>query len=139
MAGVTSLLAVGGGIDIVQANPSLQAFSQSLNATNEIQIYGQVPQPQQMRKGYLVFQQYGDRVIGATYQPLSEFSCFVGELKNHQLDINYLSPLGQEPYATQIPLSNLHNLNTPSADDKRMLNTCLQQPAIALNSETESR
>lgn len=139
MAGVASLIAIGGGINVVRANPTVQAFNQSLNATNEIQIYGQVPQPQQIRKGYLVFQRYGDQVVGATYQPLSEFSCFVGELKNYQLDIDYLSPQGQPLNTTQIDLLNLHRFNTPSADDKRMLSTCLQQPALALTPETKSR
>lgn len=137
MVGVASLLAMGGGIDIVQANPTVHAFNQPLNPTSEIQIYGQVPQPNQIQKGYIVYQRFGDQVIGAAYQPRSEFDCFVGDLKNHRLDIDFLSPQGQTNYAAQIELSDLHNLNTPSADDKRILNTCLQQTDISLNPATK--
>ncbi|WP_110988531.1 hypothetical protein [Acaryochloris thomasi] len=132
ITGILGSLTVGGVAGIVQANSTLQASNQRSSsapaaATNAIQFYGQTPQPNQLRKGYVVFQQQDSQVVGAYYQPRSEFSCFVGDLENRRLDVDLLSPQGQKRDEAQILLSTLHDLDSPDANARRILGVCRQQ------------
>lgn len=132
IASVIGVLAAVGVADTGQADPTLQASNQRPSTlpaatTSAIQFYGQVPQPNQLRQGYVVFQQQDNQVVGAYYHPRSEFSCFVGDLEDRQLDVDLMSPQGQKWDDAQILLSKLHALDAPDANAKRILGVCRQE------------
>lgn len=100
--------------------------TENLSASN-IQVYGQVPQPNQLQKSYLVFQKLEDQVIGAYYQPRSEFDCFVGTVDEGELHIDFISQPHQISQEYQVSLPDLYSLSEPSQNERRMLNTCSQE------------
>ncbi len=113
---------------MVDAEPILKAAVRSeASSSGKIYVYGQVPRPNALRKGYVVFQKTEDKVVGAYYQPYSEFSCFVGDLENRELDVDFLSFQGDKQSEAQISLSNLHRLQTPGATDQKVINACRQE------------
>lgn len=91
-------------------------------------LYGQAPQPNQPQQGYVVFEQFDNMVVGASYYPRSEFQCFIGTLDGQSdvLSGIALTSLQAEQSQLNIDLSTLHELNTLSENDQRMLATCKQ-------------
>lgn len=127
-ASVASAIATGSALTTVNANPSLQAVNQQNAApSSTIQLYGQVPQPNQIRQGYVVFQRFGDQLVGAYYQPRSEFSCFVGGVEDRTLAMNFFSRQGETLYEAEVSLTSLYNIDTISNVDRRVIKTCQQQ------------
>jgi hypothetical protein len=127
---VVTALAVGTSATFAKAEPTAQDADLAA-VGNEIQLYGQVPEPNQIRQGYLVFQRQGDLIVGAYYEPRSEFSCFVGEMSDRELDIDFLSSQRQEASEAEIQLSDLYALASPSANDQRILNVCREQILVS--------
>ncbi|MGB7415175.1 MAG: hypothetical protein WA902_13305 [Thermosynechococcaceae cyanobacterium] len=136
-----AIAVTAGDTAAVRANSSVEASDQYAVSTpmakSVVQLYGQVPKANQSQQGYFVFQQDGDQVVGAYYQPRSEFDCFVGNINNNVLDVDILSAFEEERMTEQISLSTLHSLDSPSADDEQILNVCRQQ-AIELQSRGNS-
>ncbi|QSJ19804.1 hypothetical protein JYQ62_14490 [Nostoc sp. UHCC 0702] len=112
-----------------------------------IYLYGQSPQPNQLGQGYVLFERQQSKVTGALYMPQSEFSCFEGTLdksgelamtvtgspdesgSNEVATANRLPDFsGDEPvtYAYSVALQDYHQLNTISANDRRILQMCSQ-------------
>ncbi len=112
-----------------------------------IYLYGQSPQPNQVGQGYIVFQKRQNQVTGAMYMPNSEFSCFQGNLdssgdlamtvtgfpgEGDQEQVATASTLpkidADEPmnYAYSVALQDYHQLNSVSANDRRILQMCNQ-------------
>ncbi|BAZ53766.1 hypothetical protein NIES4103_64490 [Nostoc sp. NIES-4103] len=112
-----------------------------------IYLYGQSPQPNQLGQGYVLFQRQQGKIMGALYMPQSEFSCFEGTIdKSGELAMTVMgSPdesasnevatanrlpdfSGDEPatYAYSVALQDYHQLNTISANDRRILQMCTQ-------------
>ncbi|WP_427158261.1 hypothetical protein ACQFX9_21170 [Aliinostoc sp. HNIBRCY26] len=113
-----------------------------------IYLYGQSPQPNQIGQGYVVFQKRQGKLVGALYMPRSEFSCFQGTMnKSGELamtvtttpdvgiapDVATTSRIptfsGDEPmtYAYSVALQDYHQIDSISADDRRILQMCTQR------------
>ncbi|BAZ31902.1 hypothetical protein NIES4074_43750 [Cylindrospermum sp. NIES-4074] len=112
-----------------------------------IYLYGQSLEANQLGQGYIIFQKQQDRVIGALYVPSSEFSCFQGTLgQSGKLAMTVTGSPGEggptevatasripritddEPisYAYSVTLQDYHQLNSVSANDRRILQICNQ-------------
>ncbi|MFN6517959.1 MAG: hypothetical protein RMY29_026215 [Nostoc sp. CreGUA01] len=113
-----------------------------------IYLYGQSPKANQIGQAYIIFQKQRDRVTGALYMPQSEFNCFRGTLdrsgelamtvsasstqasaneSNQVATSNRLPKVGEdelETYAYSVALQDFHWLNSISASDRRILQTC---------------
>lgn len=111
---------------------------------NGVYLYGQSTKADQYGSAYMVFRVRDRRVSGAFYMPASSFDCFHGELKTNQLALNVVDSYDQtshpyaialNPNATVARLTNAggapvepegyHRIQTISANDRRILNTCL--------------
>lgn len=93
------------------------------------QMYGETAQPNQVGKGYVVFQRQGQRVVGAFHYPQSEFSCFVGEQVNQQLEVTTLGLGSEAPMSVQVPLTQLHTIATVGQSEQHSLKVCQQEVA----------
>lgn len=111
--------------------------------TSQTFLYGEVSEPDQLGKAYLVFEKAGHQVVGAFYQPRSSFDCFTGTLENDRLALNV-----EETYTGQqfnysvalnpataiaatgnvgdlpLQLQGFEPLSEISANDQRILSTC---------------
>jgi hypothetical protein len=95
-------------------------------------LYGETPQPNQVSKGYVVFQIQKGKVVGAIYSPNSEFSCFTGSQKNNTLDVKSVEAGESKIGTSKINLSRLHQIKSISANEQRIISVC-QQETVALN------
>lgn len=92
-------------------------------------VYGETPQPNQIRQNYLVFARQNGKVVGAFYTPRSEFTCFTGsQTTNQLLAVEPLANNGAKVSKVQVKLSNLHPIQ-PSSNDQRILSACKQTVA----------
>jgi hypothetical protein len=110
-----------------------------------IYLYGQSARPNQLGQGYVIFQKQQDKIIGALYVPQSEFSCFQGTLaKSGELAMTVKSSPGEvggievstnsripkfsddnsQIYAHSMNLQDYHQLNSLSANDRKILEMC---------------
>lgn len=110
-----------------------------------VYLYGQSSQPDQIGQGYVLFQKRQGRLVGALYMPSSEFSCFQGTLEpSGELAMTVTgSPQAgnvrevattsripnfyeDEPvnYSYSVALKDYHQINTISANDRRILQMC---------------
>lgn len=95
---------------------------------NGAYLYGQVPQPNQIRQAYVVFQHHNGKVVGAVFEPRSEFSCFAGTADPNALQVKTVG-FNSVPVTTEIELSSLHPIMAMSDNDQRILATCKQDTA----------
>jgi hypothetical protein len=112
-------------------------------------LYGESQEPDQLGKGYIVFEKTGNQVIGAFYQPRSSFDCFAGTVEQNRLALNVTetytnevfdytlaldpsAPIASTGTVGALPLSiqGFQVLPELSANDQRILSTC---KAAALN------
>ncbi|BAU15415.1 hypothetical protein LEP3755_59730 [Leptolyngbya sp. NIES-3755] len=105
----------------------------SKDLANGIYLYGQVEQPNQISKGYVVFQNIDGQVVGAFYYPRSEFQCFQGNLDDRTLDIQTLSTESTQVDRSTAELSNFHRIPV-SDNDRRILSMCQQEAQTTANS-----
>jgi hypothetical protein len=119
----------------------------NLPTKDGIYLYGQSPQANQTGQGYVLFQKQQDIVTGALYMPQSEFSCFQGTLDqsgdlamtvtgspdaSSSTDVATANRLPRIPddesinYAYSVALQDYHRVNSISANDRRILQTCNQ-------------
>jgi len=124
-AGV-SLILVLGDLEIVgQVEPAQQGKPvQSEVLANRTYLYGEVPQPEQVNKGYVVFAHQNGEVTGAFYYPLSEFDCFTGAMKNNTLEVQSVGVGDSEPVMVKVELAALHPIPNVSTNDQRILASC---------------
>lgn len=108
--------------------PTALAKAQAAEALQGLEpqtyLYGESTQTNQIGKGYVVFQRQGQSVVGAFHYPQSEFSCFVGTMVDQQLEVVTLE-LGQDaPLSVNVPLSQLHAIETMGSSEQNSLTTC---------------
>ncbi|MBM0742096.1 hypothetical protein JOY44_10760 [Phormidium sp. CLA17] len=107
-----------------------------------VYLYGQAPKPNELGKGYFVFENKAGKVVGALYMPSSSFDCAAGEFKANQLalmvtdsydrtanpfeialDRNSTIASSANP-SLNLGLQGFHKLNAVSQNDLRLLNVC---------------
>jgi hypothetical protein len=114
--------------------PTTGSFSssQELPASAELPdgtyLFGDVPTPDQMGSGYVVFTQKNGQVVGALFHPNADFSCFSGVQQNQQLYITAYS-LGDEPWRTQVSLPRMHIIPKLNEGSLKTLSICHQEMA----------
>ncbi|KAI9132831.1 hypothetical protein [Acaryochloris sp. CCMEE 5410] len=120
------LLALGLGLSL-QAMPGL-AVQPNQTGQEETYLYGQSRKPNQVQQGYVVFEQFGSTVVGASYYPRSEFRCFIGNLNSQSERVTgvMLASMRMEQAPINIDLSPLYPLEQLSQNDQRMLTACKQ-------------
>jgi hypothetical protein len=121
-------LALGGSMGWL----SPQAVAVELPANGSLPdgtyLFGDVPTADTMGRGYVVFTQQSGRVVGALYQPNSDYSCFSGVQQNQQLYITAYS-LGDEPWRTQVVLPKMHLIEQVNEVGARTLAACRTEMA----------
>lgn len=134
------LLAVAAGVGLTLTSGSLGTVAGAVQPqqSNSVKLdlladgtylYGEAPQPDQIGKGYVLFNHQQGKVIGALYYPQSEFDCFIGSLENNTLDVESIGAYDSEVVRQKMNLSDLHQIETISANDQRILSVCRQEPA----------
>lgn len=112
---------------------TLQAQQNRLMSPNSLEdgtyLYGEVPQPNQIGKGYTLFKHYQGTVVGALYYPRSEFDCFKGVLTENTLDIKSVGAYDSAVVALEINLTDLYSIQQISPNDQRLLAACQQTTA----------
>lgn len=106
-----------------------------------VYLYGQSSQPNQIGKGYFVFEVRQGQALGALYAPHSSFDCAKGKFQANQLALTVVDSYDRttNPFAIalnktstvaangtptlQIGLQGFHRL-TVTENDRRMLNIC---------------
>jgi hypothetical protein len=116
------------GVDQSQA----QASRPSTNLADGIHLYGQVAQPDQISKGYVVFQNIEGEVVGAVYYPQSEFSCFQGSLDGTTLNVQTIAENLEDADRSTAALPDFYKLPV-SENDRRILSQCKQEVKAASN------
>jgi hypothetical protein len=128
-----------------QTAPSTQAPRplDQASLADGVYLYGETPEPDQLGASYMVFEVNDNQVMGAFYMPRSSFDCFQGSLAGNQLDLTVINSYDQSahavvlnvesdsyiasagnPIAAPARLNGLHNLETVSENDQRILQTC---------------
>ncbi|MEM9004350.1 MAG: hypothetical protein AAGE59_12610 [Cyanobacteria bacterium P01_F01_bin.86] len=69
-----------------------------------IYFYGEASQPDEIGKGYMVFEAQDNQVVGAMFMPHSSFDCFVGQVDNRNLSLQITNSYTQETYEYAIAL-----------------------------------
>ena len=107
-----------------------------------VYLYGQAPKPDELGKGYFVFESKAGKVVGALYMPSSSFDCAAGEFKADQLALMVTDSYDRtaNPFeialdrtsaiasngnpSLNIGLQGFHKLDAVSKNDLRLLNVC---------------
>jgi hypothetical protein len=109
-----------------------QSNRSSTNLADDIHLYGQVAQPDQVSKGYVVFQNIEGEVVGAVYYPRSEFSCFQGNLDGRTLDVQPIAANSEDADRSTAELLDFYKLPV-SENDRRILSQCKREVKAASN------
>lgn len=137
---------------LLASDEAKQAASSAAQPTEAIPLaagtylYGQSSEREEIGKEYLVFEVNGDQIVGASYLPRSEFSCFYGTISSQRIALSLVHPYDGSVYPTSIVLEenasvavageqlprsvNLigyHPVGEPNSNDRRILNICLEQ------------
>ncbi len=131
-----ALIGIGTKEQIAQAARQNNTTHQSDALPNGVYLYGNSPQPNQLLRNYVVFEQHNGQVVGAFYSPQSDFTCFTGAVQGTRLEVAAMAP-EQPPYEVNAQLSQLNALPTISENDQRILSTC-KQATISLAREDSS-
>ena len=108
-----------------------------------VYLYGEQPAAAQTGAVYMVFEVTGSHTVGAFYMPSSSFDCFSGNVSATRLDLNITDSYEQttHPYslavqtepvlaagqaATDFSISGFTQIDTLSALDQQILETCQQ-------------
>lgn len=147
LAAISVALSVGAiaiGEAPAHANPQTQAANASsqVNLPDGVYLYGQSTKPNEIGKGYFVFESKKGQVVGALYMPHSSFDCAEGSVKNEQLALRVVNSYDRaaNPFEIAIDrsstvassgspsvgvgLQGFYKLDTVTENDQRMLNTC---------------
>jgi hypothetical protein len=120
---------------------SVQAAAQTL--PDGVYVYGQSPQPNQIGKGYFVFETKQGKVMGALYMPSSSFDCAAGSFQADKLALQVIDSYDRStnsfdialertatvaastnPPLRELGLEGFYKLDSVSESDRRMLNIC---------------
>lgn len=108
-----------------------------------VYLYGESPKPNEIGKGYFVFESKQGKVIGALYMPSSSFDCASGSFQGDQLALtvtnsydhstnpfaialerNTTVAVGGNSVMAPIGLQGFHKIDQLSEMDHRILNVC---------------
>lgn len=104
-------------------------------------LYGEANAANQLGKGYFIFQQSGQKIVGAMYYPQSEYTCFTGNRTATNVRLQPFE-LGNQPRSgqslsgqdtLQVSLPQLYKIDQIGVSERQALAAC-QQEAIALQS-----
>jgi hypothetical protein len=137
------------GAELTAAPQNAQAVEVALASTaftpslqNGTHLFGQSPQANQLNSAYMVMEVNNGQVVGAFYMPQSAFDCFHGEVQAEQLALTVTDSYAQTSYPYAVALqqnatiaainpaiasfspAGFHTLETLSATDRQILNTC---------------
>lgn len=104
-----------------------------------IYLYGEANSVNQLGKGYFIFQQSGQTVVGAMYYPHSEYICFTGKRVATNVHLQPFESDGQSGSgqdALQISLPQLHKINKIGPSERQTLADCQQEAAALQPSRT---
>lgn len=120
-------------------------MAQATTLPDGVYLYGQSTQPEQIGKGYFVFEARQGKLIGALYMPRSSFDCTYGSIEPDKVSLMVIDSYdrSENPYviATErngsvasrdnpvvapLGLEGYHRLPNVSANDQRILNVCKQ-------------
>ncbi|NCJ06844.1 hypothetical protein GS597_10050 [Synechococcales cyanobacterium C] len=123
------VLGLGSALVLISTTAITLAVEQPLAPTLEpgTYLYGEAQEANQIGKGYIVFRHQGEQVIGAFYYPRSEFSCFVGDLQQKNLQVLALGMGHEEPTEVRIALNQLHAISEIGFEEHRSLAHCHQE------------
>lgn len=120
------------------------AIAQNTTLPDGVYLYGQSPKPDEIGKGYLVFEARQGKLVGALYMPRSSFDCTYGQLEADRVSLMVVdsydrsenpfviaterndSVASRDPVVAPISLEGFHRLSNLSANDQRILNVCKQ-------------
>jgi len=124
------------------AQPSSQSSTNLTTLPDGVYLYGQSAQPNQIGKGYFVFEVSQGKVAGALYMPRSSFDCAAGQFEVDQLSLTVVNSYdrstnpfeialertsniaGANPTKPALSLEGFQRLQNVSKNDLRMLETC---------------
>jgi hypothetical protein len=118
-------LMIGGSLGLVHPGVAAE-LPASANLPDGTYLFGEAPGREQQGSGYVVFTQAAGRVIGAIYQPNSDYQCFSGVQENQQLYITAYS-LGDEPWRTRISLPQMYEIRQMNEMSRKALSSCRQE------------
>lgn len=125
----------------VAASPTLAQTPAEFPADGTY-LLGQSENPDQLGAAYMVFEANNGHLTGAIYMPSSSFDCFQAEVQGNELAMTIMNSYTEEQYpyaialasdsaiadingaATPFELEGFYQLNGPSDNDLRMLETC---------------
>lgn len=121
------------------------AMAQATTLPDGVYLYGQSAQPDQLGKGYFVFESRQGKLVGALYMPQSSFDCTYGAVEPEKLSLMVIDTYdrSENPYiiateqnttvassanptAGPVSLEGYHRIANVSANDQRILNVCKQ-------------
>ncbi|MER3432715.1 MAG: hypothetical protein C4288_04615 [Leptolyngbya sp. ERB_1_1] len=122
-----------------------QATTSATTLPDGVYLYGQSAQPEQIGKGYFVFEARKGKLIGALYMPRSSFDCAYGDVEAEQVSLMVIDSYDrsenpyviaterngsvasrENPVVAPIGLEGYHRIANISANDQRILNVCKQ-------------
>lgn len=134
--------------NLEKAAPQAMAQATPTQATrlpDGVYLYGQSAQPEEIGKGYFVFESRQGKLIGALYMPRSSFDCTYGSVESDRVSLMVIDSYdrSENPYviATErkdsvasrdnpvvapVGLEGYQRLSKLSANDQRILNVCKQ-------------
>lgn len=150
--GLTATVGTAAIVNAAPADSSPSTTStQTTTLPDGVYLYGQAAKPDELGKGYFVFEAKKGHVVGALYMPRSSFDCAAGRFNANQLALTVTNSYDRttNPFeiavdrtstvasSTQptpaIGLQGFYKLDQVSDNDLRMLNVCkadLQGPNV---------
>lgn len=121
--------------------PSPQSSEVASGLPDGVYLYGEASKPDEIGKGYFVFEAKAGKVVGALYMPFSSFDCASGSFANDQLALTVVNSydrstnpfeIALDKTATvasnnpmqSIGLQGFYKLDKVSENDQRMLGVC---------------
>jgi len=124
IVGTTATVALGSFTGLAEVQAQTQDSTKAVHSSNKVYVYGETPQPNQVRQNYVAFSREQGKVVGAFYSPRSEFTCFVGSQHNKILDVDAIAIDGTRTSELEVKLTNLHQVPAVSSNDHRIVSAC---------------
>jgi hypothetical protein len=129
--GLTTLM----GLNLLAGAAGAETLTAHLASEQDgIHLYGEANAANQLGKGYFIFQQSGQKIVGAIYYPQSEYTCFTGKRTATNVHLQPFE-LGREPLSEQdtlqVSLPKLYRIDQIGVPARQALAAC-QQEAMAL-------
>ncbi|HTL90656.1 MAG TPA: hypothetical protein VL134_14740 [Leptolyngbya sp.] len=131
--------------NLAKTAPQSTTIAQAPTLPDGVYLYGQSAQPDQIGKGYFVFEARQGKLLGALYMPRSSFDCTYGSVEPEQLSLTVIDSydrsenpyiIGTErsgsvasagnPVLAPVSLEGYERISNLSANDQRILNVCKQ-------------